>query len=64
MTTIRRTIELDTETDARLSALAAAKGKDSSAVVTDALVLLDSIIGPDEPSLEEDRRRLEEFEQS
>jgi predicted transcriptional regulator len=37
---VRRTFDLDPETDARLNALAAEKGKDAAAVVADAVVFL------------------------
>jgi len=36
MATVRRTFDLDPETDARLNALVAEKGKDAAAVVADA----------------------------
>jgi predicted transcriptional regulator len=62
--TVRRTFDLDPETDARLSALAAEKGQDAAAVVADAVVLLDSIVDIEGPDIEEDLRRLAEFERT
>jgi predicted transcriptional regulator len=64
MATVRRTLELDADIDARLSALAAAKGKDASAVGTDALVLLGSVVELEGLDIEEDQRRLAEFEET
>jgi predicted transcriptional regulator len=64
MATVRRTLDLDPDTDARLSALAAEKGKDAAAVVADAVVLLDSIVDIEGPDIEEDLRRLREFERT
>ena len=64
MPTVRRTFDLDQETDARLNALAAEKGQDAAAVVADAVVLLDSIVDIEGPDIEEDLRRLREFERT
>ena len=64
MATVRRTFDLDPQTDARLNALAAEKGLDAAAVVADAVVLLDSIVDIDGPDIEEDVRRLREFERT
>ncbi len=64
MPTVRRTFDLDQETDARLNALAAEKGQDAAAVVADAVVLLDSIVDIEGPDIAEDLRRLREFERS
>jgi predicted transcriptional regulator len=64
MSTVRRTLELDPDTDARLSALAAEKGKDASAVVADALILLDSVVELEGLDIEEDQLRLAEFERT
>jgi predicted transcriptional regulator len=64
MATVRRTLDLDPETDARLNALAAEKGQDAAAVVADAVVLLDSVISIEGPDIEEDLRRLREFERT
>lgn len=64
MGTVRRTLELDPETDARLSALAAEKGQDAAAIVADAVVLLDSVMDIEGPDVAEDVRRLREFERT
>ena len=64
MSTVRRVLDLDPDTDARLAALAAEKGQDAAAVVADAVELLDSIIDIAGPDIEEDRRRLREFERT
>ncbi len=64
MATVRRTFDLDPDTDARLNALAAEKGQDAAAVVADAVVLLDSIVNIEGPDTEEDLRRLRDFERT
>jgi predicted transcriptional regulator len=64
MSTVRRVLDLDPETDARLAALAAEKGKDPAAVVADAVALLDSVAGFESLDIEEDARRLREFERT
>jgi predicted transcriptional regulator len=64
MSTVRRVLDLDPETDARIETLAVRKGQDAAAVVADAVELLDSIIEMDGPDVQEDIRRLEEFERT
>ncbi|HUE12132.1 MAG TPA: hypothetical protein VMQ54_14370 [Steroidobacteraceae bacterium] len=64
MSTVRRTLDLDPDTDARLNALAAEKGQDAATVVADAVILLDSIVDIDGPDVEEDVRRFREFERT
>ena len=64
MPTVRRILDLDPATDARLDSLAAEKGQDAAAVVSDAIALLDSVIDIEGPDIEEDRRRLREFERT
>ena len=64
MSTVRRTFDLDPDTDARLNALAAEKGQDAAAVVADAVDLLDSVVNVEGPDIEEDLRRLREFERT
>jgi predicted transcriptional regulator len=64
MPTVRRTLELDAETDARLRALADARGQEPSAIVSDALALLDSATDESDLDIEEDLRRLREFERT
>jgi predicted transcriptional regulator len=62
MSTVRRILDLDPETDARIETLAARKGQDAASVVADAMELLDSMM--DVPDVQEDIRRLEEFERT
>jgi len=64
MSTVRRTFDLDSDTDARLTALAAEKGQDAAAVVADAVDLLDSVVNIEGPDVEEDLRRFREFERT
>jgi predicted transcriptional regulator len=64
MSTVRRTLDLDPDIDARIEALAAEKGKDAAEVVADAIELLDSIIDVEGPDVEEDLRRVREFERT
>jgi predicted transcriptional regulator len=58
---IRRTLEIDTNTDARLTEMAAERAQDVAAVLADAVALLDSVVDPAGPGIAEDRRRLDEF---
>jgi predicted transcriptional regulator len=64
MSVVRRTLELDAETDARLQAMAAARGQDVSAVLADAVALLESIVPFEGPDIAEDIRRLRNFERT
>jgi predicted transcriptional regulator len=64
MGTVRRILDLDPETDARIESLAAEKGQDPAAVVADAIELLDSVVDVEGPDVEEDLRRLQAFEQT
>jgi predicted transcriptional regulator len=64
MSTVRRTFELDTDTDARLQFLEAERGQDAARVVADAIALLASTVEIDEPDVEEDLRRLRKFEET
>lgn len=64
MNVIRRTLEIDADTDARLRELAAERGQDVTAVLAEAVALLDSVVDIAGPDIDEDRRRLEEFERS
>jgi predicted transcriptional regulator len=64
MSTVRRTLDLDPETNSRLDTLAAERGQDAAAVVADAVELLDTVLDLKGPDLEEDRRRLREFERN
>jgi len=59
----RITLDLDSEADERLRALAEQRGQEKSRVVADALALLDSMETAD-LDVEEDLRRLENFERT
>jgi predicted transcriptional regulator len=61
MNFVRRTVEMDSDTDARLRELAAERGQDVSAVLAEAVALLDSVVDISNPDIEEDRRRLRAF---
>jgi predicted transcriptional regulator len=58
---IRRPLEIDADTDARLRGLAAERGQDVAAVLAEAVALLDSVVDIAGPDIAEDRRRLDEF---
>jgi predicted transcriptional regulator len=64
MSTVRRILDLDPATDARIQSLATRKGQDAAAVVADAVELLDSVINIEGPDVEDDLRRLREFERT
>jgi hypothetical protein len=61
MEIIRRTLEIDVGTDARLTQMAAERGQDVAAVIAEAVALLDSVVELAGPDIAEDRRRLDEF---
>jgi predicted transcriptional regulator len=61
MNIIRRTLDIDTETDARLTEMAAERGQDVAVVLAEAVALLDSVIDIAGPDIAEDRRRLDAF---
>jgi len=61
MNVIRRTLEIDAGTDARLTEMAAERGQDVAAVLAEAVALLDSVVDLAGPDIAEDRRRLDEF---
>ena len=61
MNIVRRTLEIDTDTDARLREMALERGQDVAAVLADAVALLDSVVDIAGPDLAEDRRRLDDF---
>ena len=61
MNLIRRTIDIDPLTDARLRELAAERGQDEAAVLAQAVALLDSVVDIGNPDIAEDRRRLDAF---
>lgn len=64
MNVIRRTLEIDAGTDARLSEMAAERGQDVAAVLAEAVALLDSVVDLAGPDIAEDRRRLDAFARS
>jgi predicted transcriptional regulator len=64
MNVVRRTFELDSETDARLQAIAAARGQGVASVVADAIALLDAVVPVEGPDIEEDIRRIREYERT
>jgi predicted transcriptional regulator len=61
---IRRTLDIDADTDARLRELAAERGQDVAAVLAEAVALLDSVGDIAGPDVAEDRRRLDEFKRT
>jgi predicted transcriptional regulator len=61
MNIVRRTLEIDAGTDARLTEMAAERGQDVAAFLAEAVALLDSVLDLAGPDIAEDRRRLDEF---
>ena len=64
MNIIRRTLNIDPATDARLRELAAERGQDEAAVLAEAVALLDSVVDIAGPDIAEDRRRLDQFKRT
>jgi predicted transcriptional regulator len=64
MNIIRRTLDIDAATDERLREIAAERGQEVSAVLAEAVALLDSVVDIGGPDIEEDRQRLREFERT
>jgi predicted transcriptional regulator len=64
MNIVRRTLDIDADTDARLRELAAERGQDVAAVLAEAVALLDSVVDIAGPDIAEDRRRLDEFKRT
>ena len=64
MNIIRRTLDIDTDTDARLHQMAGERGQDVAAVLAEAVALLDSVVDIAGPEIAEDRRRLDAFKQT
>lgn len=62
MNIIRRTLDIDT--DARLREMASGRGQDVTAVLAEAVALLDSVVDIAGPDIAEDRRRLDAFKQT
>jgi len=61
MNMVRRTLDIDAGTDARLTEMAAERGQDVAEVLAEAVALLDSVIEITGPDIAEDRRRLDAF---
>ena len=61
MNMVRRTLDIDAGTDARLTEMAAERGQDVAEVLAEAVALLDSVIDIAGPDITEDRRRLDAF---
>jgi predicted transcriptional regulator len=61
MNLIRRTLEIDADTDARLREMASERGQEVAAVLAEAVALLDSVVDIAGPDIAEDRRRLDVF---
>jgi predicted transcriptional regulator len=64
MNIIRRTLDIDADTDARLREMADERGQDVAAVLAEAVALLDSVVDIAGPDIAEDRRRLDAFKQT
>lgn len=64
MNIVRRTLEIDAETDTRLREMADERGQDVAAVLAEAVALLDSVVDIAGPDVAEDRRRLDAFRQT
>ena len=64
MNIVRRTLDIDTDTDARLRQMADERGQDVAAVLAEAVALLDSVVDVAGPEIAEDRRRLDAFKQT
>jgi hypothetical protein len=61
MNLVRRTLEIDAETDARFAEIAAERGQDLATVLAEAVALLDSVVDLAGPDVGEDRQRLDAF---
>jgi predicted transcriptional regulator len=61
---IRRTLEIDAGTDARLAEIAAERGQDVATVLAEAVALLDSVVDVAGLDIGEDKRRLDAFNAS
>lgn len=64
MNLIRRTLDIDAGTDARLAEIAAERGQDVATVLAEAIALLDSVVDLASLDISEDKRRLDAFEAS
>lgn len=61
MNLVRRRLEIDSDTDARLREMATERGQEIAAVLAEAVALLDSVVDLAGPDIGEDRRRYDEF---
>jgi hypothetical protein len=61
MNIVRRILEIDAGTDARLTEMAAERGQDVVTLLAEAVALLDSVVDLAGPDVAEDRRRLDEY---
>jgi predicted transcriptional regulator len=64
MNLVRRTLDIDADTDARLREMADERGQDVAAVLAEAVALLDSVVDITGPDIGEDRRRLDAFKKT
>jgi predicted transcriptional regulator len=64
MNMVRRTLEIDADTDVRLREMAAERGQEVGAVLAEAVALLDSVVDLAGPDIGEDRRRYDEFQRT
>jgi predicted transcriptional regulator len=64
MNIVRRTLDIDTDTDARLREMADERGQDVAAVLAEAVALLDSVVDIAGPDIGEDRRRLDAYKKT
>lgn len=64
MNIVRRTLDIDADTDTRLRELADERGQDIAAVIAEAVALLDSVVDIAGPDVAEDRLRLDAFKQN
>jgi predicted transcriptional regulator len=64
MNLVRRTLEIDADTDVRLREMATERGQEVAAVLAEAVALLDSVVDLTGPDIGEDRRRYDDFKRA
>jgi len=64
MNMVRRTLDIDADTDARLREMADERGQNVAAVLAEAVALLDSVVDIAGPDVAEDRRQLDAFKRT
>ena len=64
MNIVRRTLDIDTDTDTRLREMADERGQEVAAVLAEAVALLDSVVDIAGPDIGEDRRRLDAYKKT